>query len=306
MAATQIPRDGLVAEWQFNEGSGSVAHDTSGNGNVGSIQGATWVTGISGSALSFNGADNYVFIPNSNSVNTIYTTNQFTISAWINQRSHPRSDWTKSQWIFMKGEWDRDPGYFALLYDAQHDVPMFGVGAKFNSNDSLHGNGSWADASQFSLNQWVHVAGTYDGSRLQIYVDGYTGGASGIIGEQFQPNDGPMMIGHFVNPNWPYPFDGAIDEVRVYNRALNASEIAALAQISSIPPASSNPPVVQFTQTLPTIPVRSTQIPPRVSMFDLYWLLPYYLAISNLLVLPITIGTLILVYLVWYRGKKQG
>src|SRR2546427_8380874 len=81
-----------VANWMFDEGSGTTTYDRSGNGNNGTlVNGPTWVPGVIGNALSFNGS-NYVQIPDSQSLNI--TGNQFSISAWVNPRaqSNPFAD----------------------------------------------------------------------------------------------------------------------------------------------------------------------------------------------------------------------
>ena len=76
--------DGLVAEWHFDEGAGSVLVDSSGNGNDGVIYGAKWVDGKFGSALSFDGVDDYAEILRTNIVKP---ENSVTISAWVKAQS---------------------------------------------------------------------------------------------------------------------------------------------------------------------------------------------------------------------------
>jgi hypothetical protein len=80
-AAILTPHPGLVGWWRFDEGSGSVATDSSGNGNKGTINGASWATGKYGDALSFDGASNYVSMSH-NSVLSFGTGN-FSAGAWI-------------------------------------------------------------------------------------------------------------------------------------------------------------------------------------------------------------------------------
>ena len=71
----------LVAYWTFDEGSGDIVYDSSGNDNNGTIHGATWDTGKYGNALHFNAQDNYVEVPTSESLEI---TPNVTIAAWIN------------------------------------------------------------------------------------------------------------------------------------------------------------------------------------------------------------------------------
>lgn len=71
----------LVGYWPFDEGSGSVAHDTSGQANHGPVYGATWTTGRSGSALSFDGSNDFVTLPNVDLWD--FGTESFTVTAWF-------------------------------------------------------------------------------------------------------------------------------------------------------------------------------------------------------------------------------
>jgi len=75
----EYPSDyGLVAEWHFDEGSGNVTEDSSGNGNDGTIYGATWTTGVSGTALEFDGVDEYVDVEDD-----IHSATTGSMEAWI-------------------------------------------------------------------------------------------------------------------------------------------------------------------------------------------------------------------------------
>jgi hypothetical protein len=76
------PFRGLVGYWQFDEGSGTSGSDSSGQGNTGNlINTPTWIAGVSGNALSFNGTNQYVNIPDDNTLD--FGTIDFTIAAWI-------------------------------------------------------------------------------------------------------------------------------------------------------------------------------------------------------------------------------
>jgi len=86
--------DGLVAEWHFDEGSGSVLEDSSGNGNDGVIYGATWVEGKYGKALSFDGVDDYVDFGNDASLNV----ECITLEAWVNLQT-----WDEGGGLICKG-----------------------------------------------------------------------------------------------------------------------------------------------------------------------------------------------------------
>ncbi|MCD6165610.1 hypothetical protein J7K19_02730, partial [bacterium] len=109
-AGGSIPEDtftrGLVAYWSFDEGTGNIAYDISGNGNNCTIYGAKWTKGKYGSALQFDGVDDYVEVPHSVSLNI---TDAITIEAWINTSSD--GGWWDS--IVSKMDWGGGtrPGY---------------------------------------------------------------------------------------------------------------------------------------------------------------------------------------------------
>ena len=250
--------NGLVAYWNFDENSGNAVHDASGNQINGVLQGASWAPGKFGSALNFNGNDNSVGFPDSSSFDSVYTTNQFTVAAWINQKDRQWNDWTKHQFIFMKGSSDTAPGMFELFYVAQADKPEYGFTAHFDSTDQPYGTGLWVDATNYPCGQWVHLSGVYDGQTMYLYIDGVLADSQ-TIGKKIQSNNGPMRIGMFGGGGG-YPFNGLIDDVRVYNRALSAAEVMSLyqEQVSSSPPMSigsstqSNTPAPAVPMPVPT------------------------------------------------------
>jgi len=100
----------LVAYWSFDEGSGGVAHDNSGNGNDGTIYGAAWTSGVSGSALSFDGRNDYVMIPSSASLDI---RGSITLEAWVKY-----NDILSQHQIIWRGDTQiaHDP-YFLIIYD---------------------------------------------------------------------------------------------------------------------------------------------------------------------------------------------
>ena len=76
--------------------------------------------------------------------------------------------------------------------------------------------------------KWAHVAGTYDGRTLRIYVNGVLRGQAEAPGG-IAPRKGPIVIGNYIGRKDAYPMDGLIDDVRIYSRALTADEIVAAA-----------------------------------------------------------------------------
>ena len=206
-AHAQIPNASLFLS--FDEGTGAFAYDSSGNGNTGIVVGATWTNGIFGGALYFNG-NSYVSVTNSPTLNP--TTN-ITLAAWIKPQV-----WDSNNRIMQKGAGDNQ---YRLL--REWDIFTFnptGVGTVF-----------WPDPPYVpSTGVWHHVAGTYDGSMMKIYVDGQIKGqlpASGLIATTADS----LFIGSKFATN-PPPFNsdfiGIIDDIRIYSVALTADQIAQL------------------------------------------------------------------------------
>jgi chitodextrinase len=205
-ATTVIP--GLVAAYSFDEGAGTTVLDRAGT-NTGTIQGTVaWTTqGKNGGALTFNGTDNRVSIPASPSLNA---TNGLTLEAWV----YPTA--TQSGWrAVVQKETD------AWFLHASHDGGALrpAAGGTYGGNGDLVGS-----TSAIPLNTWTHLAQTYDGSTLQLYVNGVVVASKARTGA-LQTTTSPMWIGG-NNPYGEY-FTGRIDDVRVYDRALSVSEITS-------------------------------------------------------------------------------
>lgn len=203
-AAAAVP--GLVAAYSFKEGSGATVNDASGNGNTGTISGAAWNTqGKHGSALSFNGTNSLVTIPASASLNV---SSAMTLEAWINP-AVSQSGWR----TIMQREVN---AWFLNASNSSGPLRPAGGGTFGGGIDYVLG------PTASPVNAWTHIALTYDGSTLRLYMNG-TQVSSKPMSGAIQTNSSPLRIGG----NSPYGeyFNGRIDEVRVYNRALSQAEI---------------------------------------------------------------------------------
>ena len=191
---------GLVACWDFDEGKGDVLHDRSGNENHGKIHGATWVKCGDGHALRFDGEDDYVDCGNTPSLNI---TGPITIEAWVLPEVRP-----KSEPLLAGKTYDS----YALTY-YQDYASYFYVGS--GGNKARTG---------VAMGAWQHVAGTFDGETLRLYINGKAAASSK---SQFKtiPEGGSFRIGGMVDAEGF--FEGMIDDVRVYSRALGQREILA-------------------------------------------------------------------------------
>ncbi len=201
---TNTPASPPVAAFSFNENTGSTLNDSSGNGNNGTINGATWTTGKFGNALTFNGSSNYVTINDSNSLDL---TNAMTLEAWVKPAAFT--------------EWN------TILLKEQSGNLVYGMYANTDGNvpsgESFTTYGDYVRSpAQLPLNSWSHIAVTYNSSVLKIFINGVEVGSKSINGA-LKTSTNPLRIGG--NTVWGEYFNGQIDEIRIYNRALNASEI---------------------------------------------------------------------------------
>jgi PKD repeat protein len=201
------PSSGLVAAYGLNEGSGATTTDNSGNGHTGSISGASWTSsGKYGNALSFDGQNDWITVADSNLLDP---TAGLTLEAWVNPS--PGGGWRT---LIMKEQ----PGdeTWTLYSSTEAGVPGAGV----RTTGGFH---TLRALSPLTASVWTHVALTYSGSTLTIYVNGTvaaTRTASGTIAT----SSGALRLGG--NNIWGEYFAGRIDEVRIYNRALSSGEIS--------------------------------------------------------------------------------
>jgi glucose/arabinose dehydrogenase/chitodextrinase len=197
------PPSSLVAAYSFDEGLGASAADASGNGNTGAIGASTWVpTGKFSNALSFDGTSAFVSVQDSPSLDL---TTAMTLEAWV----YPTAGGNDWRDVVYKAN---DTYY--LESSSGTGAPV--VGANFN--------GPLDGTSALPLNAWSHLAGTYDGSTMRLYVNGIQVASRPDFG-QISPSAGALSIGG--DALYGQLFAGRIDEVRIYKTARTASEIQA-------------------------------------------------------------------------------
>jgi uncharacterized protein (TIGR03437 family) len=199
---------GLVAAYSFSEGTGTTVADASGNGNSGTITNATWTTsGKFGSALSFNGSSSWVTVKDSASLDF---TKGMTLEGWVNP-------------TVLSGSWR------TVIIKQSTGALMY---ALYANTDTQQPSGHVFIASEFdtrgtgtlALNAWTHLAATYDGNFLRLYVNGALASTKAVTGA-IKTSTGVLRIGG--NDIWGEYFSGLIDEVRIYNRALSVAEVAS-------------------------------------------------------------------------------
>jgi hypothetical protein len=196
---------GLVAAYGFNETSGPNANDETTNNNDGTISGATHITsGKYGSALAFDGTNDVVVVTDSTS---LHLSSGMTLEAWV----YPTSALSNWKAILQK-ETD------AYFLNANTSANHAGGGGTFGGTCC----GVVQSPGPLPVNQWTHVAATYDGSMLRLYLNGSPAGSQAQTGS-VQVTSTPLRIGG--NTYGTEFFPGRIDEVRIYNRALSQGEI---------------------------------------------------------------------------------
>ncbi|MGA4989227.1 LamG-like jellyroll fold domain-containing protein [Nonomuraea bangladeshensis] len=197
---------GLVAAYGMNEATGTTVGDSSGQNNTGAARDTSWAAGRHGGALSFNGVTSWVTVPHAASLRLAST---LTLSAWV------RPSALGSLWrtVLMK---ERAGGGAYGLYAS---TETSGPGGWLQTTEETAGIGS---RTALPLNQWSHVALTYDGATAVVYVNGTELGQVPVVGEVVD-DAGVLRIGG--NSSWGEFYSGLIDEVRVYNRVQSAAEI---------------------------------------------------------------------------------
>lgn len=212
------PPSGLVSWWR---GDGNANDSADGNNGV-PLNGAGYTTGVFGSAFWFDGINDHVRIADSSNLRI---TSAITLSAWVNISSYTSYNQIMSKWDAIQGPEQRSYA-FAIRADG---VVSFGL-----TSSGLEPRTEIVSNSQVPLNTWTHVAATYDGSLIKIYVNGSQEGQVSKTGGIFAGSD-DLCIGGVVGGvsvgNGISFFHGGIDEALIYNRALSTGEIAALAVV---------------------------------------------------------------------------
>ena len=237
LPAAQAQSSGPVAEYSFDAGSGLVLADMSGNGNTMTlINGPAWVPGRSGTALAFDASNDRVvaqaYVPELN-----LEGGSLTLSAWIYPRSN--STW---QMIVLK---PAGAGHAAPYFDwSMHRQKGTGNLIGFLGCDGQQRSST----ATMPLNTWTHVAVTYDGKALRHYLNGALDRTTPLTCAVKNTTSQPIRIG--ANGGNGEVMNGSVDDVRIYNRALSAVEIAAdmVTPVGSPPPpADSSAPVVAIS-----------------------------------------------------------
>jgi hypothetical protein len=210
------PSTGLVGWWKLDEASGTSASDSSGNGNTGTVTpNATgvWVAGKINNAANLNGTTQQVNLPY-NAAQVLPAASAFTVSAWVK----PSNLGGGFETILDQNPTGGNDNYFLEINANQADCGFHG--------QPVNGFQIITMTGTLSNNNWYHLACVYDRTAhtLSIYVNGTLNNSMAET-NNLDTNTGPSYIGTGNGSQW---FAGTIDDVRVYNRALSASEITQI------------------------------------------------------------------------------
>ena len=206
----------MVGYWKLDESAGTTAADSSGLGNNGTlINGPTWTIGKVDGALSFNGENTCVNCGTDSSLNLA---NSLTICAWIYPESFGQGGWGR---IVDRG--NSSSGYSFYVNSANSAIKYVAYG-----NNTVS-----SSAGVIGLRKWQHVAVVYDdlSGTVTFYVNGQQAGTTDYTAPPLGSSDDPLVIG-IRGYDLNRAFDGLIDDVRIYDRALTPDEVS---EISSTP-----------------------------------------------------------------------
>jgi N-acetylneuraminic acid mutarotase len=198
--------DGLVGWWKFDEGSGTVAYDSSGNGHDGNLtNGPTWTDGQIGGALSFDGVNDHVRIGN-----VLNNLTDLSFSLWFKPASIP----TQSEHGYMV--YKEQTYALTLASDG-------GVHLNFGNGNAWEDSG--LNTSVLELNKWYNVTATRGSGIMKVFID-----INLLANKSYNTSSGSnsSLLVFGAASNETRPFNGLIDDVRIYDRALSAEEVQAL------------------------------------------------------------------------------
>jgi hypothetical protein len=216
---------GPVAWWKFDEGRGRVAVDGVSEKEDAIGHRFWYLPGVSGTAVKFDGFTTRIV---RKAADAPRLTDDFTIEAWVAPQAYP---WNWCAIVNQQKE--HKAGYFFGVDDIGHvglHVAVDGKWRQCTSEQTIH-----------FMEKWFHIAGTFDkDTGITVYIDGKAAGSVLVKGTLTFADDVDLQIGRnhkktLLNPkvlvrkgvNFPtsYSFDGLIDELKIYNRALSAREI---------------------------------------------------------------------------------
>ncbi|WKZ17207.1 MAG: SBBP repeat-containing protein [Candidatus Jettenia caeni] len=214
---------GMQMHYTLDEGTGTIAHDASGNDNHGEIQGAVWTAGKSGNGLSFDGVNDSVSVPRMNH-------DEISLSAWFRKNTN---DTSRADAIFSALRWSSDPqlreGFDVRFSPGSPDTLRYALVTMDGSGNKT--TKTVKENLVNSVNTWYHVVCTYNMAtgKQHLYVNGQ------LVDTDTHPAGNTIVpLTYYDDIRVGYSryktgyFNGLIDEVRLYRRALSDQEVQEL------------------------------------------------------------------------------
>jgi len=198
--------ESLVLYLSFDEGAGGTAGDSSLYGFDGKITGAKWVNGKFGEALEFNGVGDFVVPDNPN----LLLPDAGTLMAWANISTESgHASWPR---IMIKANTNGGTDGYDFLFDRENAYAIrFCIGGVCTSYEAVE------------TDSWHHVAVTYDGKTILVYLDGENVGEGAQAAAAIDTTGSDLQIGNGIAADRAY--NGILDEIRIWSRALSEDEI---------------------------------------------------------------------------------
>lgn len=209
----KIDPDSAMAIWLLNEGEGTEIMDSSGNNNHGELQGGQWVDGPSGPALSLNGQNDRVIIPDSDSL-------------------YAAEGWTITAWVFVNSG---ETGYGHIVGKRAATGQVVNYAFRVSSNgahwEAYYSRGGWKgvwNQGTVRKDTWLYMTATYDGvDTIKLYENGTEFSSTNGYGGPAPRDTEEVHIGGWTN-NTSETLNGMLYDVAIFNVALSAEDINTL------------------------------------------------------------------------------
>jgi hypothetical protein len=215
---------GLVGYWSFNgpDIAGDIAYDRSGQGNNGTLtNGPTGIRGKIGQALDFDGVDDGVDVSSGGPPSNFVSPSEGTLSAWIKPNATQQDAAQVAQDPMIIGNDLNSGGGFLGIYIDPSNISFYHYDG---STDTV--------TTAWTPDTWIHVVWVHAGGNLYGYRNGVLVGST-ASGNTENLSLGTMTVGGTLNDLGGYEFNGVIDDVIIYNRALSQDEIKRLYKIGA-------------------------------------------------------------------------
>ena len=244
---------GPIAHWKFDEGTGLLANDASGNGHIGTLKnGATWSTlGKIGGALSLDGINDFVTVPHKAD---LALKGPLTIAMWIKPTtiSNGADDFLSKT--------DANVMHFSVGVGSSSKNVQMTYADTFGGTRTLR-----SQPKVLAPGTWTHIAFRYDMQSMKLFVNGKLQDRA-VISDDLKTNLKELFIGRYSTKY----FHGLIDDLRIYNRELTDAELADLADIFSFTMNIDTAPVHVPHDGSVIVPITLTTtsvLPPQTAMF---------------------------------------